>query len=129
MRRPASGSLFTRDLHRPAHHRHDDEASAHRIPLFAAVQGSLGLGHRTSADALNYTAGLDRRGRDFGDLNFDLTLLRTLENQLQVLDEQPTNPLGTFVHPKWKSHIRCDLQDGMIGAYSGARCTNPRRCS
>lgn len=62
---------------------------------FEAVQARFGWG--TDIARL-----LGRRG-DLGDLQLDLTLLRTLKNEVQVLNEVPSNPVGTFSNPKWKA--------------------------
>lgn len=53
------------------------------------------------ADAMNYT-GLSNGGSDLGELEFDVTILRAIKNELQVLDEQPADPIGTFAEPKWQ---------------------------
>lgn len=44
----------------------------------------------------------DFAGRDLGNLNFDVTILRAIKNELQVLDEEPADPIGEFQDPKWQ---------------------------
>ena len=66
---------------------------------FQAYQGHASYGFDVS-DALQLLR--LGNGGDFGRLRFDGTLLRTDKNMLQVLNEVPTNPTGTFSQPKWK---------------------------
>jgi len=40
--------------------------------------------------------------RDLGELQFDVTVLRAIQNELQVLDEEPNDPIGEFQDPKWQ---------------------------
>lgn len=56
-----------------------------------------GLGAMPSALGLNRYA-----GRDLGELEFDITILRAIQNELQVLDEEPDDPIGEFQDPKWQ---------------------------
>lgn len=79
--------------------------------------GQISFGRTTSLNAANSTfeavqgrvnwgfdvANMFGSDGDLGDLQFDLTMLRTIKNELQVLNELPTNPVGTFANPKWKS--------------------------
>ena len=48
-------------------------------------------------------AGLGKWGdNDLGEIEFDATILRAIENELQVLDEEPDDPIGEFQDPKWQ---------------------------
>jgi len=82
--------------------------------LFEAVEGHLTWGIGV-ADAVRYShLNLNKGDADLGDLNFSLTLLRTLKNDLQVLDEQPSNPVGTFTQPKWKGTFDVTYSKGNL---------------
>ncbi|MBS0332431.1 MAG: TonB-dependent receptor [Proteobacteria bacterium] len=94
-----SGSLFTRDGTGQIISGTTTSLNAANS-LFEAVQGHLTYGVDV-ADALKF-ARLNSSGGDFGDLSFSFTLLKTMQNELQVLNELPTNPVGTFAQPKWK---------------------------
>ncbi|MEL6791381.1 MAG: TonB-dependent receptor, partial [Pseudomonadota bacterium] len=39
---------------------------------------------------------------DLGELSFDATVLRAIQNELQVLDEEADDPIGEFEDPKWQ---------------------------
>ncbi|HEX5264047.1 MAG TPA: TonB-dependent receptor, partial [Phenylobacterium sp.] len=94
-----SGSLFTRDASGQLISGSTTSLNAANS-LFEAVQGHLTWGIDVS-DALKYTH-LHEGGGDFGDFTVGVTLLHTLQNELQVLNEQPSNPVGTFAQPKWR---------------------------
>ena len=94
-----SGSLFARDASGQIITGTTTSLNASHS-LFEAVEGHLTWGVDV-ADALKSTH-INSSGGDFGDLSIGVTLLRTFRNELQVLDEQPSNPVGTFLQPKWK---------------------------
>ncbi|MFT3723322.1 MAG: TonB-dependent receptor [Hyphomonadaceae bacterium] len=64
--------------------------------LYEAVQGRVNWGFDV-AELFNLG------NSDFGDVTMDLTVLNTLENRVQVLNELPSDPVGTFTVPDWKS--------------------------
>lgn len=68
---------------------------------FSAIQGHVGYAFDVN-QALEYTR-LYRGAGDLGHLRLEATVLRTYDNTLQVLNEVPTNPVGTFTQPKWKA--------------------------
>ncbi len=94
-----SGALFTRDATGQIISGTTTSLNAANS-LFEAVQGHLTYGVDV-ADALKLTH-IRQDGGDFGDLTFGITLLKTMQNELQVLNELPSNPVGTFAQPKWK---------------------------
>ncbi len=53
------------------------------------------------ADGLNWT-GIHDTSSDLGEIEFDVTILRAIKNELQVLDEEASDPIGTFDDPKWQ---------------------------
>lgn len=73
--------------------------------LYQAFQGrfawSIDVGE--GLGALPSMLGMKRfAGHDLGELSFDATVLRARKNKLQVLDEEPEDPIGEFNDPKWQ---------------------------
>lgn len=62
-----------------------------------AIDVGEGLGVLPSALGMKRFA-----DHDLGELNFDVTILRARKNELQVLDEEPADPIGEFQDPKWQ---------------------------
>lgn len=90
-----SDNLFTRDNTGQINFGRTTSLNA-SASAFEAVQGRVNWGFDV-ADMFHLG------NADYGDIAVDLTVLKTLENKVQVLNELPADPVGTFSVPDWKS--------------------------
>ena len=66
------------------------------------VQGSYHFDVADAIEASKLFKGAKWTKNDLGEIGFRLQLLRGITNQVQVLDELPSDPIGTFNDPKWQ---------------------------
>ncbi|MFQ5564071.1 MAG: TonB-dependent receptor domain-containing protein [Parvularculaceae bacterium] len=69
------------------------------------------------ADAFNAMPGMKNSGfgnNDLGEIEFNVTILRAIKNEVRILDEEPTDPIGSFDDPKWQGTFDTTYRRGPL---------------